>query len=85
MSAVLKVVVILVTYFVLFYSKVYLDERDLHKGEYYVLSLFAVLGMMILLSAGSLLTLYLGLELMSLCLYALVALNRSLRQLPRRR
>ncbi len=77
MGAVLKVFVILVTYFVLFYSKVYLDERDLHKGEYYVLALFAVLGMMILVSAGSLLTLYLGLELMSLCLYALVAMNRE--------
>ena len=77
MSAVLKVFMILVTYFVLFYSKVYLDVRDLFKGEYFVLSLFAVLGMMILVSAGSLLTLYLGLELMSLCLYALVALNRE--------
>ena len=77
MSAVLKVFVILVTYFVLFYSKVYLDVRDLFKGEYFVLSLFAVLGMMILVSAASLLTLYLGLELMSLCLYALVALNRE--------
>ena len=77
MSAVLKVFVILVTYFVLFYSKVYLDARDLFKGEYFVLALFAVLGMMILVSAASLLTLYLGLELMSLCLYALVALHRT--------
>ena len=77
MSAVLKVFIILVTYFVLFYSKVYLDARDLMRGEYFVLTLFAVLGMMILVSAGSLLTVYLGLELMSLCLYALVALNRS--------
>ena len=77
MSAVLKVFMILVTYFVLFYSKFYLDVRDLFKGEYFVLSLFAVLGMMILVSAASLLTLYLGLELMALCLYALVALNRE--------
>ena len=77
MSAVLKVFIILVTYFVLFYSKFYLDVRDLFKGEYFVLSLFAVLGMMILVSAASLLTVYLGLELMSLCLYALVALNRD--------
>ena len=77
MSAVLKVFVILVTYFVLFYSKVYLQARELFRGEYFVLCLFAVLGMMVLVSAASLLTLYLGLELMSLCLYALVALNRA--------
>ena len=77
MSAVLKVFIVLVAYFVFFYSKVYLQARELFQGEYFVLSLFAVLGMMILVSAGSLLTLYLGLELMSLCLYALVALNRA--------
>ena len=77
MSAVLKVFVLLVTYFVLFYSKVYLQARELFRGEYFVLCLFAVLGMMVLVSAASLLTLYLGLELMSLCLYALVALNRA--------
>ena len=77
MSAVLKVFIILVTYFALFYSRVYLDARDLFRGEYFVLFLFAVLGMMILVSAASLLTVYLGLELMSLCLYALVALNRN--------
>ena len=77
MSAVLKAFIILVTYFVLFYAKFYLDVRDLFRGEYFVLSLFSVLGMMILVSAASLLTVYLGLELMSLCLYALVALNRE--------
>ena len=77
MSAVLKVFIILVAYFVFFYSKVYLQARDLFQGEYFVLSLFAVLGMMVMVSAGSLLTLYLGLELMSLCLYALVAMNRA--------
>ena len=77
MSAVLKVFIMLVAYFVFFYSKAYLQSRDLIQGEYFVLSLFAVLGMMIVVSAGSLLTLYLGLELMSLCLYALVALNRN--------
>jgi NADH-quinone oxidoreductase subunit N len=76
MSVVLKVFVLLVSYFVFFYSRAYLQERNLFKGEYFVLGLFAVLGMMVLVSANSLLTVYLGLELLSLCLYSLVALNR---------
>jgi len=77
MSAVLKVTMLVMTYFAFFYSKVYLQERNLFKGEYFVLGLFAVLGMMVLVSAHSLLTVYLGLELLSLSLYAMVALNRE--------
>ena len=77
MSAVLKVFILLVTYFVFFYSRLYLQARSALRGEYFVLGLFAVLGMMVLVSAGSLLTVYLGLELLSLCLYAMVALNRD--------
>jgi NADH-quinone oxidoreductase subunit N len=77
MSALLKVSMLLVTYYVFFYSKVYLTERNLLKGEYFVLGLFAVLGMMVLVSAHSLLTVYLGLELLSLSLYAMVAMNRD--------
>ncbi len=77
MSAVLKIFILLVSYFALFYSRAYLLERNLFKGEYFVLALFAVLGMMVLVSAHSLLTVYLGLELLSLCLYAMVALNRD--------
>jgi NADH-quinone oxidoreductase subunit N len=59
------------------YSTDYLQRRALLKGEYYVLGLFATLGGMVLISAGSLITLYLGLELMSLCLYAMVAFDRE--------
>lgn len=77
MGAVLKLFVLLVTYVVFFYSKEYLRERNLFKGEYFILGLFAVLGMMVLVSAHSLLTIYLGLELLSLALYALVALHRD--------
>ncbi|MGC1954342.1 MAG: NADH-quinone oxidoreductase subunit N, partial [Gammaproteobacteria bacterium] len=77
MGAVLKLFVLLVTYVVFFYSKEYLRERNLFKGEYFVLGLFAVLGMMVLVSARSLLTIYLGLELLSLALYALVAMHRD--------
>lgn len=79
MGTVLKVFIFLVTYFVFFYSKQYLQDRNLFKGEYYVLGLFAVLGMMVLVSAHSLLTVYLGLELLSLSLYAMVAMHRDSR------
>lgn len=77
MGTLLKVFILLTTYFVFFYSKVYLQARGLLKGEYFVLGLFAVLGMMVLVSAHSLLTVYLGLELLSLSLYAMVAMNRE--------
>ena len=59
------------------YARDYLQANDLHKGEYYLLGLFGLLGMMIMMSANSLLTLYLGLEMLSLSLYALVAIDRN--------
>ncbi len=59
------------------YAKPYLIDRGLFKGEFYILCLFAVLGMMILVSAGNLVTVYLGLELLALSSYALVALHRD--------
>jgi NADH-quinone oxidoreductase subunit N len=62
---------------VLFYSRTYLTVRGLFRGETFVLMLFALLGMQILITANHFLTLYLGLELMSLSLYALVALQRD--------
>ncbi|MCP4041827.1 MAG: NADH-quinone oxidoreductase subunit NuoN [Gammaproteobacteria bacterium] len=77
MSSVLKVFIFLVTFFVFFYSKEYLQERNMFKGEYYILGLFAVLGMMVMASAHSMLTIYLGLELLSLSLYAMVAMYRD--------
>jgi len=61
----------------LVYSRQYLLDRGLLRGEFVTLLLFSLLGMMIMMSANSFLSLYLGLELMSLCLYALVALNRD--------
>ena len=77
MSDLLKVFIYLTTAGVMIYSRGYLLERDLFKGEFYVLALFAVLGMMIMVSAHNFITIYLGLELLSLCLYAMVALNRD--------
>src|SRR4030088_1545174 len=77
MAQVLKVVTLLIVAVVFVYSTDYLQRRAILKGEYYVLGLFAALGAMVLISAGSLITLYLGLELMSLCLYAMVAFDRE--------
>jgi len=77
MSGVLKMFIYLVAFGVFLYSREYIRSRRLFKGEYFVLGLFGVLGMMVMVSAHSLLTVYLGLELMSLCLYAMVALQRD--------
>ena len=77
MSATLKLVICMITLVVFFYSNDYLQEHDLLKGEYFILGLFAVLGMCIMVSANSLLTVYLGLELLSLSLYSMVAMHRD--------
>ncbi len=77
MSDVLKVGVLLVSFVAFLYAKDYLRDRDMFKGEFYTLGLFAVLGMSIMISANSFLTIYLGLELLALCLYALVAFDRK--------
>ncbi|VAW97706.1 NADH-ubiquinone oxidoreductase chain N [hydrothermal vent metagenome] len=77
MGDVLKVFVYLVTAAVFVYSRNYLIARNLFKGEFFTLGLFGVLGMMVLISAQNMLTLYLGLELLSLCMYAMVALQRD--------
>jgi NADH-quinone oxidoreductase subunit N len=77
MAQVLKAVMLLTVAMLFIYSTDYLVRRKILKGEYYVLGLFATLGGMVLISAANLITLYLGLELMSLCLYALVAFDRD--------
>jgi NADH-quinone oxidoreductase subunit N len=77
MSDVLKGGILLISFLAFLYAKEYLRERDLFKGEFYTLGLFAVLGMSIMVSANSFLTIYLGLELLALCLYALVAFDRK--------
>ena len=64
---------------VLAYSRTYLTERGLFRAETFTLMMFALLGMMVMISAASFLTLYLGLELMSLSLYAMIALQRDSR------
>ena len=77
MGSILKIFICVLTSVVFFYSYDYLKEHELVKGEYFVLGLFAVLGMMVMVSAYSLLTIYLGLELLSLSLYAMVAMHRD--------
>jgi NADH-quinone oxidoreductase subunit N len=77
MSGALKVAMLLIGYYAFFYARAYLGARGELRGEYFTLGLFSLLGMMVLVSAASLLTVYLGLELMSLCLYAMVALRRD--------
>ncbi|MEI2784062.1 MAG: NADH-quinone oxidoreductase subunit NuoN [Candidatus Competibacter sp.] len=77
MGDLLKLFICLASAVAFLYSRDYLRQRDLFKGEYFVLGLFGVLGMMIMVSAHSLLSVYLGLELLSLSLYALVATDRD--------
>ena len=59
------------------YARDYLRANDLHKGEYYVLGMIGLLGMMIMISANSMLTMYLGLETLALSQYTLVAIDRN--------
>ncbi|HBI21851.1 MAG TPA: NADH-quinone oxidoreductase subunit NuoN [Legionella sp.] len=73
----MKLFIYLAVFLSFLYSKDYLQERQMPSGDYYVLGLFSTLGMMVLVSAHSLLTLYLGLELLSLPLYALTAIRRT--------
>ena len=77
MSDVLKLLTYLAISMMLVYSRQYLVVRGLFTGEFMVLALFATLGMMVMISANHFLTLYLGLELLSLSLYAMVALQRD--------
>ncbi|MBD8532477.1 MULTISPECIES: NADH-quinone oxidoreductase subunit NuoN [unclassified Massilia] len=81
MSNLLKLFTYLAVGLTLVYSRQYVTERGMLSGnlggEFYVLALFTMLGQMIMISGNSTLSIYLGLELMSLSLYALVALRRD--------
>jgi NADH-quinone oxidoreductase subunit N len=78
-AEILKVFALLCTILVFIYAKPYLSDRKLFVGEFYTLMIFAVIGVMLLVSAGNLIMIYLGLELLTLSSYALVALNRDSR------
>ncbi len=81
MSNLLKIFSYVAVGMTLIYSRQYATDRNMLGGtiggEFYVLALFALLGQMVMISGNNLLIIYLGLELMSLSLYALVALRRS--------
>ena len=77
MADLLKLMSYIAISMILIYSRSYLLARGLFSGEFMVLMLFALLGMMVMISATHFLSMYIGLELMSLSLYAMVALQRD--------
>ena len=77
MADTLKLLTYVTVAMVLVYSRSYIAVRGMFNGEFFSLTLFATLGMMVMISASHFLTLYLGLELLSLSLYAMVALRRD--------
>ena len=77
MSQMLKVAALLSVAATLIYGRTYLQVRGLLRGEFLSLALFSTLGIMVMISAHHFLTLYLGLELMTLSIYAMVALQRD--------
>jgi NADH-quinone oxidoreductase subunit N len=77
LSQLLKLSSVLLVAIGFLYARDYLRQNELLKGEFYTLGLFGLLGMMIMMSANSLLTMYLGLETLALSQYALVAFDRN--------
>ncbi len=77
MADALKLLTCVAVITTLVYARAYTVARGMFRGEFFALVLFATLGMMVMISANHLLTLYLGLELLSLSLYAMVALQRD--------
>ena len=77
LGVVLKLAGFLFVAVALLYSRAYLENRNIQRGEYYVLALTALLGIFVLVSANSLVTVYLGVELLALSVYAMVAFDRD--------
>jgi len=77
MASILKISICIIVVAVFIYAKDYLKDRNIYKGEYFTLGLFGVIGMMVMVSAGNFLTVYLGLELLSLSMYAMIAMQRD--------
>ncbi|MFW5432201.1 MAG: NADH-quinone oxidoreductase subunit NuoN [Methylophilaceae bacterium] len=77
LSDVLKLGTLIGASIMLVYTRHYMLIRNMFSGEYYALLLFAIVGMMVMISGKNMLTIYMGLELLSLCTYALVALDRD--------
>jgi len=77
MADILKLFVLVISLGIFLFSKEYLLQQKFYSGEFFVLGLFGVLGMMVMVSANNFITLYLGLEIMSLSMYAMIALRRD--------
>ncbi|WGZ93429.1 MAG: NADH-quinone oxidoreductase subunit NuoN [Candidatus Thiothrix putei] len=77
LAGVLKISILLLAFVVFVYSRKYLKDKNIWVSEFFLLGLFAVLGMLVMVSANHLLVVYLGLELLALSMYALVAFNRD--------
>jgi len=77
MAVLLKEGVYLMGFAVFMYARQYIGDQKMMRGEFYLLGLLSIAGALVLISANSLLTLYLGLELLSLPLYAMVAMRRD--------
>jgi len=77
LAVVLKLAGFLFVAVTLLYSRTYLEYRNIQRGEYYVLTLTALLGIFVLVSANNLVTVYLGVELLALSVYAMVAFDRD--------
>jgi NADH-quinone oxidoreductase subunit N len=77
LSQILKLASVILVGVSFVYARDYLQQNQLLKGEFYILGLFGLLGMMVMMSANGLLTMYLGLEILSLSQYALVAFDRN--------
>jgi NADH-quinone oxidoreductase subunit N len=77
LAVVLKLAGFLFVAVALLYSRMYLENRDILRGEYHVLALTALLGIFVLVSANSLLTVYIGVELLALSVYSMVAFDRE--------
>lgn len=77
LSDVLKLGTLIGASIMLVYTRHYMLLRNMFSGEYYSLLLFAIVGIMVMISGKNMLTIYMGLELLSLCTYALVALDRD--------
>jgi NADH-quinone oxidoreductase subunit N len=79
-GSVMKAVVSLGYTVSIIYSRRYLEDRELYRGDFFLLGMFSLLGQLVMISGNNFLTLYLGLELMSLSLYAVIALRRDAAQ-----
>lgn len=74
---VLKISMLVLTMLVFLFAREYLKLREIDRGEYYVLALLSLLGMMVLASAYDMVSLFMGLEIMSLALYAMIAMHKD--------